>query len=191
MPGKAHQCMCFNAGLDKRVNRPRRTCPKPHATITSSSLAGFTLIEILIVIVVVGIISVLATANLFQTDEEKLQWESEKILAVLQVARDEAAFGGRVIAVTFADGQVHFLERDFADPSRWNASTIEALKPRALPEALDAQLRVGPAGAASKDSHITFLPAGVAAPFELALRGPAGSRKIAGDAIGHLRLTKA
>ena len=151
---------------------------------------GFTLIEILVVIVILGIATVLATANLFQTDEEKLQQESEKLLAVLQIARDEAAFGGRVIAVTMTGKEIQFLERDLADPARWNASAVEGLKPRTLSDAFSMQLRVGADGAEAKDNHITFLPIGVAAPFELALRSPAGIQKISGDAIGNLRLTK-
>ncbi|MBL0125458.1 MAG: GspH/FimT family pseudopilin [Betaproteobacteria bacterium] len=152
--------------------------------------SGFTLIEILVVIVILGITTVLATANLFQTAEEKLQQESEKLLAVLQIARDEAAFGGRVIAVTITGNEIQFLERDFADPSRWNASAIEGLRPHTLSDTFSARLRVGSASADAKDNIITFLPIGVAAPFELALSGPAGNRKIAGDAIGNLRLGK-
>lgn len=151
---------------------------------------GFTLIEIVVVILVLGIATVVATANLFQTDEEKLQQESEKLLAVLQVARDEAAFGGRIIAVTITGGELQFLERDFADPSRWSRSAVEGLKTRTLAETFSAQLRVGSDTADAKDSHITFLPIGVAAPFEFLLRSPAGTRKIAGDAIGNLRMVK-
>jgi len=151
---------------------------------------GFTLIEMLVIIVILGIATMLATANLFQTDEERLQQESEKLLAVLQIARDEAAFGGRVIAVTITGNEVQFLERDFADSSRWNACAIEDLKSRKLSEAFSARLRVGSASAESKDSHVTFLPIGVAAPFEFSVSGATGSRKITGDAIGNLRLTK-
>jgi type II secretion system protein H len=161
---------------------------EPPQRLTLSS--GFTLIEILVVIVILGIATVVATANLFQTDEEKLQQEGEKLLAVLQVARDEAAFGGRVIAVTIAGREIQFLERDFADPSRWNRSTLDDLKTRTLTDTFNAQLRVGSAATDVKDNHITFLPIGVAAPFEFVLRGPAGTRKIAGDAIGNLRLSK-
>ena len=152
--------------------------------------SGFTLSEILVVIVILGIATVLATANLFQTDEEKLQQESERLLAVLQIARDEAAFGGRVIAVTMADREIQFLERDVADPARWNASLVDGLKPRALPDVFNAQLRVGSTPADAKDNTITFLPIGVAAPFDLVLRSSAGARKISGDAIGNMRLTK-
>jgi general secretion pathway protein H len=148
------------------------------------------LIEILVVIVILGIATAIVTPNLFPTDEETLQQESERLLAVLQIARDEAAFGGRVIAVTIAGNGVQFLERDFADASRWNASTIEGLKPRTLSDAFQAQLRVGSSSADAKDNAITFLPIGVAAPFEFSLRSSAGSRMISGDAIGNLRLTR-
>ncbi len=152
--------------------------------------SGFTLIEILVVIAILGIATVLATANLFQTDEEKLQLESEKLLAVLQIVRDEAAFGGRVIAVTVTGREIRFLERDVADPSRWNASTLEELKPRTLADAFSVQLRVGSEAAESTGGAVTFLPIGVAAPFDLVLRSPVGSRKISGDAIGNLQLAK-
>ena len=150
----------------------------------------------MVVILILGIATVVASANLFQTSDEKLQQESEKFLAVLQLARDEAAFGGRIIAVTLNGSEVQFLERDFADPSRWNASAMDALKPRALSESFNVQLRVGNStgsGAAdSKDNYVTFLPIGVASPFEFALNGPAGTtpRKISGDAIGNMTLVK-
>ena len=157
---------------------------------TPRQCLGFTLIEILVVIVILGIATLLATANLFQTDEEKLQQESEKLLGVLQIARDEAAFGGRVIAIALSGNEIQFHERDFADPSRWNPSANDALKPRKLGEPFSAELRVGTALATTKDNHATFLPIGVAAPFEFVLRGPVGSRKISSDAIGNLRLEK-
>ena len=151
---------------------------------------GFTLIEILIVIVILGIATVLATANLFQTDEEALQQEGEKLMAVLQTARDEAAFGGRIIAVNITGDELRFAERDFADASRWNASTLVELAARKIGRSVQAQLRVGASAAATIDDRITFFPAGVAEPFELLLRGPAGTRKISGDAIGNMRLSK-
>ena len=157
---------------------------------TPRQCLGFTLIEILIVIVILGIATVLATANLFQTDEEALQQEGEKWLAVLQSARDEAAFGGRVIAAKIDVTEVQFFERDFADTARWNASTNTDLATRKIAEGVQMQLRVGASPMPSKDNHIAFFPAGVAEPFEISLRAAAGTRKISGDAIGNLRLTK-
>ena len=176
--------------MRKNVNARTGAHFRTQTPETPRQCLGFTLIEILIVIVIIGIASVLATANLFQTEEEKLQQESEKLLSLLQIARDHAAFGGRVIAVTFSGNEIQFMERDFADPSRWNPSANEALKPRKLSDTFNAELRVGSAPATSRDNHVTFLPIGVAAPFELWLHATVGSRKIAGDAIGNLRLEK-
>lgn len=206
MPWEPHQCLSFvrgnfskplRAGEVRFEERTRTPCTKSTAGAKFARAVGFekfprgfTLIEILVVIIILGIATVMATANLFQTDEEKLQQESEKLLAVLQIARDEAAFGGKVIAVTINDGQIQFLERDFADPSRWSRSTMAELKSRALTDTFNARLQVGSASADAKDNHITFLPIGVAAPFEFVLRAPAGTRRISGDAIGNLRLSK-
>ena len=190
MLGEPRQRLRLSGGFDPQAHRPRDGRPKQGAAQPARFTSGFTLIEILIVIVILGIATVVATANLFQSDEEKLQQEAEKLLAVLQIARDEAAFGGRIIAVVIIDNKIQFLERDVADPSRWNVSVIEALKPRMLSDAFNAQLRVGTASVDAKDNLVTFLPIGVSAPFEITLRAPAGSRKIAGDAIGNMRLTK-
>ena len=184
---------------DISAEKPRQclgfTFSKPppsrgHFPLASQKENGFTLIEILIVIVILGIATVLATANLFQTDEEALQQEGEKWLAVLQTARDEAAFGGRVIAMKIAGDEMHFFERDLADASRWNASTNSALATRKIADGIQAQLRIGASPPAANENHIAFFPAGVAEPFELVLRGPVGTRKISGDAIGNLRLSK-
>ncbi len=172
-------------------NSTRWTPPsRGHFSFAPRKKNGFTLIEILIVIVILGIATVLATANLFQTDEEALQQEGEKWLAVLQTARDEAAFGGRVIAMKIAGDEMHFFERDFSDASRWNASTNSALATRKIADGIQAQLRIGASPSAAKENHIAFFPAGVAEPFDLVLRGPVGTRKIFGDAIGNLRLSK-
>lgn len=172
----------IGAHLRDKMTRKPRQC--------STFVNGFTLIEILVVIAVLGIATVVATANLFQTDEEKLQQEAEKILTTLQVARDESAFGGRVIAATVTTGEMTFLERDFADPDRWRPSPIGPLSTRKLPEAFQLQLSVGAGGKDTGDARITFLPIGVAAPFALTLRSPAGSRKISGDAVGNLGLER-
>ncbi|MBL8524774.1 MAG: GspH/FimT family pseudopilin [Betaproteobacteria bacterium] len=176
LPAKAHQCWGFSFRSARKGQR------------------GVTLIELLVVVLLLGIAVSVASAKLFQTDGEKLQLEGERLMAALQFARDEAAFGGRIVAVSVTGSEIRFLERDLADPSRWNASAIAELQPRMLPDAFTAELRVGALAnqknpsESTRQTNIVFLPIGVAAPFELTLQSPAGARHISGDALGNLKL---
>ena len=147
---------------------------------------GFTLIEIMVVVVIIGIALALAMPRLFPSDEELTREESEQVLALLQVARDEAAFGGRAISARIVAGKLEFFERDPGNPEQWNQSGAPDLRPRAFASTVDAQLTV--TGLSAKDTQVTFLPAGVSLPFELALQSPSVTATIVGDAIGNLRL---
>jgi general secretion pathway protein H len=157
---------------------------------------GFTLLEIMIVLVIVGITASVAIANLMPSEDDKLQHESERLMSLLQLARDEAVFGGRVIGVAVAADRVEFLERDITDASRWQATKLTDLHARTLPEAVRAQVRIGnqvsmqERPATAENSQIIFLPVGVAAPFDLTLRSSTGMRRITGDAIGNLTLNR-
>ncbi len=146
--------------------------------------------------VIIGISAAVAVANLFPSDEEKLQQEGERVLSLLQRARDEAVFGGRIIGVVVATDRIEFLERDITDPTRWQSSRLEHLHARPLPETLRAQLRIGSQtsvherATTAENAQIIFLPVGVAAPFEVTLRAGAGVRRITGDAIGNMVLAR-
>ena len=158
--------------------------------------AGFTLIEIMIVIVIVGIALSLAVANLFPDDNERLRQESERTFALLENVRDEAALGGRTIGLQLRDNQLELLERDPQSLNiKWRPLSAELFVIKPFAEGVSAELRIGAdtvdgANAATTNNAVdaiaAFQPAGVAAPFTLRLATPQSARTIRSDPLGNL-----
>lgn len=144
---------------------------------------GFTLLEILLVVVIVAITTAVAIPNLFSGPREQLRSEARQLLVVLNAARDEAALGGRVIGIAVSAQKIEFFERDLADANRWSPSGRESLQPRAFPPGWSLRVE-----SANDVTRLAFLPAGVSSPFTLALSSPAGVERIGADALGNLSM---
>ena len=105
--------------------------------------AGFTLIEILVVVVIIGVISaaIVLSVNLTGRDRE-LENESDRLLALMNYAREQAELQTREYGVIFHDDGYQFVAYD---PRRLRWREVyedESLRLRRLPDGLDFKLIV-------------------------------------------------
>jgi general secretion pathway protein H len=148
--------------------------------------AGFTLIEILAVTVIMGIILVLAAANFFPDDRQVARREVERVALVLEAARDAAVFGGTATAVSVEDNRVLRWRRD--DRGSWQPdSSAEQHAVALAPEVAITALSIGAVPAAA-NSRMAFLPDGVGIPFEMRLAYRGVTSSISGDPLGKVRI---
>jgi general secretion pathway protein H len=104
---------------------------------------GFTLIEIMIVVVIIGVISatVLLSVNLTGRDHD-LEKESDRLLSLVNYAREQAELQTREYGVIFHDDGYQFLAWD-ARRGLWRQIyEDEVLRLRKLPSGLDVRLIV-------------------------------------------------
>lgn len=156
-----------------------------------SRLTGFTLLELLVVLVIVGITLSFAVLSLgLRSDKDIVLEESRRIAALMRLASEEAIVQGRELAMQFDGTSYRFL---VLDKNRWQAiEADEVLRERSLPEGLQADLvveSVGKTSAASSGRLVYFYSSGEVSPFQLSLQD--SQRKyhyyVNGDAQGLIR----
>ncbi|NOX70048.1 MAG: type II secretion system minor pseudopilin GspH [Gammaproteobacteria bacterium] len=105
--------------------------------------SGFTLIEILVVVVIVGIVSSIVLLSMGTLrDDRDLQQEAYRMASLIELAADEAELQGRDFGIEILRRGYRFVEYDpFTD--RWvNIVGDEVLRQRTLPEDFDFELFV-------------------------------------------------
>lgn len=152
-------------------------------------LAGFTLLELLVVLVILGITMSFAVLSLgLRSDKDIVLEESRRLTALMQLASEEAVVQGRELAMQFDGPDYRFLVLD--NKNKWQAiEEDEVLRERSLPDGLQVELvveGVGKTSATSAGQLIYFYSSGEVSPFQLSLQD--SQRKylytINGDAQG-------
>ena len=105
--------------------------------------SGFTLIEVLIVVVIIGVITagIVLSVNITGRDRE-LEKESDRLLALFSYAREQAALQTREYGVMFQDDGYEFLTYDTRRAIWRSVFEDDALTARHLPDGLGFKLTV-------------------------------------------------
>lgn len=179
---------------------------------TPRSESGFTLVEILVVIVIVGtILSIgMLSFNLAGNDRD-LKTESRRFMALVDVAMDDATMQGREFGIEIMSGGYRFVEYD-ALTSRWaEVPGDETLRLRSLSQDLELELFVedkrvrlddDPAAFEDPDDqrnnsstysyapHLLLFSSGDVTPFELHVFRQLDDTRVImrGDALGAIEI---
>ncbi len=104
---------------------------------------GFTLVEILVVIVIIGIVMSIAILSItLAGGDNQLRDEAQRIVSLVEVARDDSLLQGREFGLEFMQDAYRFVE---FDPLTGQWSEIigdDTLRLRELPEELELELFV-------------------------------------------------
>jgi general secretion pathway protein H len=146
--------------------------------------AGFTLVELLVVMVIIGLTLGLATLNAIPSPRQDLQKEAQRIALLLQLARDEAIVRNRLVSFEAEPERYHFLVRD---DNGWAAlNNDDLLRERSFKNA-PLQLMLEPAQNTGPGNplRITFGREPVDKPFVLTLASGNNHVAIRADGVGH------
>ena len=145
--------------------------------------AGFTLIEVLLVVAIVGIILAVAVVNLVPSGAQQARRDASALALAIEHSRDAAWFGGLPTAISVADGQVRKWR---LAGTEWQAAAFE--------QKIEGDLAIvamhvdgQPLGPGER---MVFMPDGLGSTFRVAIDARGHPWAIEGDASGAVSLVE-
>jgi general secretion pathway protein H len=144
---------------------------------------GFTLVEIMVVMVIIGITLGMVSLNALPSPRQNLQAEAQRIALLLQLARDEAIVRNRLVAFEADGEQYRFLVRN---ETRWDPVTQDdLLRERPFKRAPLTLTLDPPPNGPTVPLRIIFGREPVDKPFALSMADGSNVVTVRADGIGH------
>ena len=152
--------------------------------------AGFTLVELLVVIVVIGLAAALTYAQFERDPRQTLEREGRRLAGALEHAALLAQWKNQTIGMSAADGAYRFWRRSpTADGERWIAlSDDDVLVPRALPAPLLINPRTYAGQPVPAGAVLPLFPSGRNEPYVIELAAPEWQLLLAADPLNRVAL---
>ena len=109
--------------------------------MSAQNTRGFTLLEILVVLVIIAVMAGLLVFSAHDSPERRLQREAHALAALLNIATDEAVMQSREMGLVINDRGYHFVVFD-AESKKWLPLQKRPLADHVFPEAYTVQFQL-------------------------------------------------
>lgn len=151
---------------------------------------GFTLLELLIVMLIIGVIISFATLSIGDKKQQIIQQEIQQLAALIQFTQQEAIFKNQEFAIHFTDNRYHFYQLSDA---HWQRLKQKPFHTRQLAAGVKIELIIEDTDMQLNDvetiPQLLILSSGEISPFTLTIWHQAAEYKrllLIGNILGEL-----
>ena len=154
---------------------------------------GFTILELLVVLVIIGIVVSMATLAVGGNEARTLRDEAQRLTALLDLAIQESVLNGREMALEVDESSYQFLA--YVDEEWLPLAEVDEFRLRELPLGIQLEAEVEGQAAAedlfgeTEASQVWIMSSGEVSPFTITLKLEDGPLyRLNGDMMGGLKL---
>lgn len=161
--------------------------PETECKVRSLRSAGFTLIEILVVSVIIGLILAAVGLNLIPDDREEVRDEAQRLALLVQSAQQEAILQGTIILVSLSANGYLFLKPDQNTGKLRPMKSDDVFRARKLSDGTEISHINIDGITVSRNPMVVLFPTGEITPFAITFSRNKARWFVEGAANGQIR----